>query len=55
MKKLQLKKDNQVFSRFEFKYIINKNLSKIIQQEVRNFTVNDYFTKKQDQYLVRSL
>ena len=55
MKKLQLKKDNQIFSRFEFKYIINKNLSKIIQQEVRNFTVNDYFTKKKDQYLVRSL
>ena len=55
MKKFQLKKDNQIFSRFEFKYIINKNLSKIIQQEVRNFTVNDYFTKKKDQYLVRSL
>ena len=46
MKKMQLKKDNQIFSRFEFKYIINKNLSKIIQQEVSNFTVNDHFTKK---------
>lgn len=55
MKKLQLKKDNQVFSRFEFKYIINKSLSKIIQQEVKNFTINDYFLKKKDKYLVRSL
>ena len=55
MKKFQLKKDNQIFSRFEFKYIINKNLSKLIQQEVKNFTINDYFTKKKDKYLVRSL
>ena len=55
MKKFQLKKDNQVFSRFEFKYIVNKKLSKIIQQEVKTFTINDYFTKKNDKYLVRSL
>ena len=55
MKKLQLKQDNQIFSRFEFKYIINKNLSKIIQKEVKNFTINDDFTKKKDKYLVRSL
>ena len=41
MKKFQLKKDNQIFSRFEFKYSINKNLSKVIQQEVKNFTTND--------------
>jgi len=55
MKKFQVKKDNQIFSRFEFKYIINKHLSKIIQQEVKNFTINDYFTKNKDKYLVRSL
>ena len=55
MKKFQVKKDNQIFSRFEFKYIINKNLSKIIQQEVKNFTIKDYYTKKKDKYLVRSL
>ena len=55
MKKFQLKKDNQIFSRFEFKYIINKNLSKVIQQEVKNFTTNDDFSKKKDKYLVRSL
>ena len=55
MKKFQLKKDNQIFSRFEFKYIINKNLSKVIQQEVKNFTTNDDFTKKKNKYLVRSL
>lgn len=55
MKKFQSKKDNQIFSRFEFKYIINKNLSKIIQKEVKNFTINDYFSEKKDKYLVRSL
>ena len=55
MKKFQLKKDNQVFSRFEFKYIINKNLSKIIQEEIKNFTISDYFSKKNEKYLVRSL
>ena len=55
MKKFQVKKDNQIFSRFEFKYIINKNLSKIIQQEVKNFTINDHFAKNKDKYLVRSL
>ena len=55
MKKLQLKKDNQIFSRFEFKYIINKKISKIIQEEVKNFTVNDFFNDKEDKYFVRSL
>lgn len=55
MKKFQLKKDNQVFSRFEFKYIINKNLSKKIQEEIKNFTISDYFSKKNEKYLVRSL
>jgi len=55
MKKLQLKKDNQIFSRFEFKYIINKNISKIIQQEVKNFTINDFYNDKEDKYYVRSL
>ena len=54
MKKFQLKKDNQIFSRFEFKYIINKNLSKVIQQEVKNFTTSDDFTKNKDNNLVRS-
>ena len=55
MKKFQEKKDNQIFSRFEFKYILSKDLSKIIQNEVKNFTDNDFFTKKKDKYLVRSL
>ena len=55
MKKLQLKKDNQIFSRFEFKYIINKNISKIIQQEIKNFTINDFYNDKEDKYYVRSL
>ena len=55
MKKFQEKKDNQIFSRFEFKYILRKDLSKIIQNEVKNFTKDDFFTKKKDKYLVRSL
>ena len=45
MKKFQLKKDNQIFSRFEFKYIINKNLSSYSTRS-KNFTTNDDFTKK---------
>jgi hypothetical protein len=41
MKKIQIKKDNEVFSRFEFKYIINKDISKNIQNEVKNFMTQD--------------
>ena len=38
MKKIQTKKDNEIFSRFEFKYIINEKVSEAIQNEVKNFT-----------------
>ncbi len=55
MKKLQIKKDNQIFSRFEFKYIIKKDISKMIQEEVKNFTMNDEYNKKSEKYFVRSL
>ena len=55
MKKLQIKKDDQIFSRFEFKYIINKNISKLIQKEVENFAENDSFSNNEDNYFVRSL
>ena len=55
MKKIQTKKDDEVFSRFEFKYIIRKNISKAIQEEVKNFTIKDHFTNIGNKYLVRSL
>ncbi len=55
MKKLQIKKDDQIFSRFEFKYIINKNISKLIQKEVENFAESDSFSNNEDNYFVRSL
>ena len=55
MKKQQIKKDNQIFSRFEFKYIVKKNISKLIQKEVQNFTENDPFSNNEDKYFVRSL
>ena len=55
MKKIQIKKDNEIFSRFEFKYIIKKNISKAIQKEVKNFTKEDIFVDKKNTYFVRSL
>ena len=55
MKKIQIKKDNEVFSRFEFKYIINKDISKNIQNEVKNFMTQDNFADYDNNYLVRSL
>ena len=55
MKKFQTKKDNEIFSRFEFKYIIKKNISEAIQNEVKNFTKTDNFANKKNKYLVRSL
>ena len=55
MKKIQIKRDNEIFSRFEFKYIIKKNISEAIQNEVKNFTIQDSFADKKNKYLVRSL
>ena len=47
MKKIQTKKDNEIFSRFEFKYIIKKNVSEAIQNEVKNFTkIDNYANNK---------
>ena len=46
-KKLQSKKDNHVFSRFEMKYILTKYLSNSIQNEIKNFMIYDgYINKK---------
>ena len=55
MKKIQTKKDNEIFSRFEFKYIINRSVSEAIQNEVKNFTKIDGYANNKDKYLVRSL
>ena len=55
MKKIQTKKDNEIFSRFEFKYIIKKNVSEAIQNEVKNFTKIDSYAIGKSKYLVRSL
>ena len=55
MKKIQIKKDNLIFSRFEFKYIVKKGISKAIQNEVSNFMEQDTFAGIQNKYLVRSL
>jgi len=55
MKKFQTKKDNEIFSRFEFKYIIKRNVSEAIQNEVKNFTKIDGYANNKNKYLVRSL
>jgi len=55
MKKIQIKKNDEVFSRFEFKYIIKKGISKLIQNEVKNFMTQDSFANNNNNYLVRSL
>ena len=55
MKKIQVKKNDEVFSRFEFKYIIKKGISKLIQNEVKNFMTQDSFANNNNNYLVRSL
>ncbi len=55
MKKIQIKKDNEIFSRFEFKYIIKRSVSEAIQNEVKNFTKIDGYANNKGKYLVRSL
>ncbi len=55
MKKFQIKKDDNTFSRFEFKYVIKKKISESIKHEVKHFMKQDNFTEINDFYLVRSL
>ena len=58
MKQLQVKKDNQIFSRFEIKYILNQNLSLSIQNEIKNFMTYDGYINKNSlkkKYYVRSI
>ena len=55
LKKAQIKKDDEVFSRYEFKYIISKNTSKNIKKEISDLMITDKFTNSNNRYLVRSL
>ncbi len=58
LKKIQTKKDNQIFSRFEMKYILNKNLSLSLQNEIKNFMTYDGYVNKdkfEKKYYVRSI
>ena len=50
-------KENEIFQRYEFKYILNKRISYQIEEEARNFMVYDGFVHKElnNQYFVRSL
>ena len=51
------KKNIQAFSRYEFKYILNKDLSNKIERESKYFMKFDDHTKKnlENRYFVRSL
>lgn len=55
MKIYQKKIDENSFSRYEFKFIISKNVSNQIKAEAGNFMSEDIFLKKSKNYLVRSL
>jgi len=58
MKKIQIKKDNQVFSRFEMKYVLSKNISLSIQNEIKKFMKYDGYIDKnslKNKYYVRSI
>lgn len=50
-------KENQLFQRYEFKYILSKEISDQIEDEARNFMSFDGFVQKRlnNQYYVRSL
>ena len=50
-------KENQIFQRYEFKYILNKRISDQIEDEARHFMIYDDFVQKElnNQYFVRSL
>lgn len=57
LKTFQKKAEGLSFSRFEIKYILNKNLSQIIQDKISNFMSLDNFAKEfpNNKYFVRSL
>ena len=45
----------QKFERYEFKYILNKNLRNQIEKEISNFMNIDKFAINNNKYFVRSL
>ena len=45
----------QKFERYEFKYILDSDLRKIIEGDVKNFMKIDAFAKQNLNYFVRSL
>ena len=59
MKNLSIKnyKYKESFSRYEFKYILTENLSKRVENEVKNFMKYDSFIHREleNRYFVRSL
>ena len=58
LKKIQIKKDNLIFSRFEMKYILNQKISLSIQNEIKNFMIYDGHINKnslEKKYYVRSI
>ena len=47
--------NNQMFTRYEFKYLINNNIADIIYKDSLNFMEQDNFAKEKNGYFVRSL
>ena len=45
----------QKFERYEFKYILEKDLRIIIERDVKNFMKLDAYAKQNQSYFVRSL
>jgi len=43
------------FQRYEFKYILTKNLRELVEKDISNFMTLDQFAKKNKMYFVRSL
>ena len=48
-------KDNQIFSRYEFKYFVNNKISNTLYNEAQNFMKKDEHVSKDKGYFVRSL
>lgn len=48
-------KDNQLFTRYEFKYLINNSIANLIYKDSLNFMEQDKFALKDEGYFVRSL
>ena len=48
-------RDNQLFSRYEFKYLISNKIADIIYKDSLNFMIQDKFAKEKNSYFVRSL